>query len=266
MTTTPAGSLATTRGARLPDRADPLPLWAQVCADLRRRIEGGEFTAGFPGELTLTEEYEVSRHTIREALRVLRGEGVLRSHRGRPTIVEPTVYRQSLGTLSSLFDSVAAQGALPRSDVLRQATTVNASVAGELGLPADTEFVVVERLRFADDEPIAHDVSWLPASLARPILDRDLSRAALYAQLHEAGVIIDAGTERVTAERAPRHIVELLGLSPDDPVLLLERRATAQGHPAEWRETHVRADRFSLEARWNAVGATLTATAEGVAP
>ena len=38
------------------------------------------------GELTLTEEYEVSRHTIREALRVLRSEGVLRSQRGRPTV------------------------------------------------------------------------------------------------------------------------------------------------------------------------------------
>ena len=257
---------ATDSGPLLPDRASPLPLWAQVCADLRRRIDGGAFAAGFPGELTLTEEYEVSRHTIREALRVLRNEGVLRSHRGRPTVVEPTVYRQSLGTLSSLFDSVAAQGAMPRSTVLRLGTTVNASVAAELGLPDDTEFVVVERLRFADDEPIAHDVSWLPAALAAPILDRDLSRAALYAELHDMGVQIDAGSERVTAERAPRHIAGLLGLAPDDPVLLLERRATAQGRPAEWRETHVRADRFSLEAQWSSVGATLSATTEGVAP
>lgn len=80
------------------------------------------------------------------------------------------------------------------------------------------------------------------------------------------GVQIDAGSERVTAERAPRHIAGLLGLSPDDPVLLLERRATAQGRPAEWRETHVRADRFSLEAQWSSVGATLSATTEGVAP
>ncbi|MGA0065633.1 MAG: GntR family transcriptional regulator [Candidatus Nanopelagicales bacterium] len=251
-------------GARRPDRTDPLPLWAQVCADLRRRIESGEFTTAFPGELVLTEEYEVSRHTIREALRVLRGEGVLHSQRGKPTIIGPTVYRQSLGTLSSLFDSVAAQGATPRSDVLRLARTVNASVSDELGLPGDTELVVVERLRFADDQPIAHDVSWMPASLAAGLLDRDLSHAALYAELHHLGVVIDGGSERVTAERAPRHIASLLGLSADDPVLLLERRATAQGRPAEWRETHVRADRFSLEAQWTTSGSTLTAAVEGI--
>ena len=251
-------------GPLLPDRSDPLPLWAQVRADLRRRIESGAFVAGFPGELTLTEEYEVSRHTIREALRVLRSEGVLRSQRGRPTVVEPTIYRQSLGTLSSLFESVAAQGATPRSDVLRLATTVNASVSAELGLPGDTDLVVIERLRYADDQPIAHDVSWLPADIARPLLERDLSHAALYAELQGLGIAIDGGSERVTAERAPRHIAESLDLSPDDPVLLLERRATAQGRPVEWRETHVRADRFALEAAWTSHGSTLTAAVEGI--
>ena len=258
-------SSATAVGPRLPDRTDPLPLWAQVCADLRRRIEAGEFAAGFPGELSLTEEYEVSRHTIREALRVLRGEGVLRSQRGRPTVIEPTVYRQSLGTLSSLFESVAAQGATPRSDVLRLATTVNASVCGDLGIADDTELIVIERLRYADDQPIAHDVSWLPADIARPLLKRDLSHAALYAALQGMGIAIDGGSERVTAERAPRHIAELLDLPPDAPLLLLERRATAQGRPVEWRETHVRADRFSLEAQWSATGSTLTGAVEGIA-
>ncbi len=257
-------SADTSTGPRLPDRADPLPLWAQVCADLRRRIETGEFTAGFPGELSLTEEYEVSRHTIREALRVLRSEGVLRSQRGRPTVIEPTVYRQSLGTLSSLFESVAAQGATPRSDVLRIATTVNASVCADLGIADDTELVVIERLRYADDQPIAHDVSWLPADIARPLLARDLARAALYTELQALGIAIDGGSERVTAERAPRHIADLLDLPADAPLLLLERRATAQGRPVEWRETHVRADRFRLEAQWSATGSTLTGAVEGI--
>ena len=106
-------------------------------------------------------------------------------------------------------------------------------------------------------------MSWLPADIARPLLERDLSHAALYAELQSLGISIDGGSERVTAERAPRHIAESLGLSPDSPVLLLERRATAQGRPVEWRETHVRADRFALEAAWTTSGSTLTAAVEG---
>jgi GntR family transcriptional regulator len=54
-------------GALRPSRSSPVPLWSQVCEDLRRRIDSGEFSAGFPGELSLTEAYDVSRHTIREA-------------------------------------------------------------------------------------------------------------------------------------------------------------------------------------------------------
>ena len=48
----------------------------------------------------------------------------------------------------------------------------------DLLLPEATDLVVIERLRYADDQPIAHDVSWLPADIARPLLGRDLSRAA----------------------------------------------------------------------------------------
>ena len=48
------------------DRADPVPLWAQLEAELRRRIDAGEFSDGrFPTDLELTEGYEVSRHTVR---------------------------------------------------------------------------------------------------------------------------------------------------------------------------------------------------------
>lgn len=258
--TSPLGSLV---GPRRPDRTDPLPLWAQVCADLRRRIDAGEFATGFPGELTLTEEYEVSRHTVREALRVLRGEGVLRSHRGRATVVEPRRYRQSLGSLYSLFDSMAAQGVDQRSDVLRLARTVNATVAAYLELPPESELIVLERLRHADGEPLAHDTSWLPAALAAPLLDCDFSSAGLYAELHRAcGVDIDAGSERVSADSASRHIADALGVPAGSPVLLLERRASAAGRPAEWRETHVRADRFSLETAWTPTRSVLSAVAD----
>lgn len=62
----------------------------QLLTDLRRRLELGAFDDGFPGELALVEEYQVSRHTVREALRVLREEGVLVAARGRaPRLVGP---------------------------------------------------------------------------------------------------------------------------------------------------------------------------------
>ena len=245
------------------DRSSPLPLWAQVCDDLRRRIRAHEFAETFPGEMTLTEEYEVSRHTIREALRVLRDEGILSSHRGRPTRVEAPRYRQSLGTLYSLFDTMQAQGIEQLNRILRLGRTRNATIAEQLGVPANTEFVVLERLRCAAHEPLAHDVSWLPADLAEPLLASDFTTTGLYAELSRVcGVSIDSGRERITTMLPPRHIAAQLSMPPTMPVFRLERRATAQGRPAEWRETHVRGDHFSLETDWTPTSHVLTASAE----
>src|SRR6056297_2120399 len=92
METTPRVGSEPLAGPVLPDRSSPLPLWAQVSADIRRRVAEGAFGEGFPGEIALTEQYEVCRHTIREALRVLRDEGLLRSERGRGTTIEEGSY------------------------------------------------------------------------------------------------------------------------------------------------------------------------------
>lgn len=47
------------------------PLWAEVLADLRARLEGGEFDERFPTDRELISHYGVSRHTVREAVRGL---------------------------------------------------------------------------------------------------------------------------------------------------------------------------------------------------
>src|SRR5215813_9928508 len=62
----PPGSPAAHAPRQL-DRRSPLPLWAQLRADLRRRLDAGAFDDEFPGELALVADYGVSRHTVRSA-------------------------------------------------------------------------------------------------------------------------------------------------------------------------------------------------------
>jgi GntR family transcriptional regulator len=235
----------------VPDRSRPLPLWAQVCDDLRRRIAAGEFESGFPGELSLVDQYEVSRHTIREALRVLRGEGLVRSERGRSSRVEPTV-AQNLGSLYSLFHTLTEQGFTQRSVVRRQAVTSNATVAQRLSVQPDADLVVIERLRFADDTALALDTAWLPASLALPLIDVDFTHQGLYETLAKVCAIhVDSGREHIAAVPSPAHIAALLGLSPHSPTYHIERLTCAGDRAVEWRETFIRGDRFNLEVDWS---------------
>jgi GntR family transcriptional regulator len=250
-------SAVTTGTALRPDRSSPMPLWAQVSADLRRRCTSGDFDAGVPGELALCEEYDVSRHTVREALRALRDEGLISSGRGRGSVVRPG-FSQSLGAVYSLFASVESQGARQTSDVLRLETLVDADVAARLGLSPDSPLIVLERVRRADDEPLAHDTSYLPMTLAHPLLQTDFSHTALYDELRAIGVIVDSGREELAACVADTTTARLLEVPEGSPVLEIERVAMSSGRPVEFRRTQVRGDRFTLETNWTSGGTTMS--------
>ena len=126
--------------------------------------------------------------------------------------------------------------------------------------PLLLDLIVLERLRLANNEALAHDITWMPAAIAAPLLDIDFTSTGLYAELQRTcNVSMDAGHERITTLLAPRHIAQLLGITVKDPVFLIERRATAQGRPAIWRETHIRGDHFSLETDWSPTTSSTTA-------
>lgn len=239
-------------GPIAPSRIHPLPLWAQVSDDLRRRIGAREFEGGFPGEHDLTEQYGVSRHTIREALRVLRVEGLLKSERGRGTTVQDANYTQNLGTLYSLFNTIQSQGVEHINTVKRLALTVNPTVALELNVAPTSEFVVIERIRFAGGEPLAYDTAWLLAKFARPLLEADFVHGSVYGELRDrCGIEMDSGGEKICAQVATRQVASDLGLDTGAPVFALERVGASGNKVIEWRETFIRGDRFTLEVNFS---------------
>lgn len=71
------------------DEDSPEPLYLQVAAHVRGRIERGELTGRLLPETVMAARYGVSRRTVREALRKLQDEGLIRSWQGRGTFALP---------------------------------------------------------------------------------------------------------------------------------------------------------------------------------
>lgn len=235
------------------DRASPLPLWAQVQQDLLRRMRAGAFDERFPGELELVAQYQVSRHTVRDALRRLRDEGVLESGRGRGTWLGKPRIGQPLGAIYSLFRSVEARGLVQRSEVRALEVRVDADVAVRLNRGASTEFVYLERLRLADGEPLALDRAWLPRSLAGPLLEADFSHSGLYDELVSlTGTRLTGGSEVIKAVVPSPANRRLLHIRAGTAALAVQRLGCLRDEPVEWRETLIRGDRFSVIAEWSA--------------
>ncbi len=235
------------------DRQNPLPLWAQLEQDLKRRISAGAFDIRFPGEHELVEDYGVSRHTVREALRRLRVSGVLESSRGRGTWLSRAKIEQPLGALYSLFRSVEASGLEQRSKVRVLDVRTDEVIAARLDRPADTELVYLERLRLADGVPLALDRAWLPRSVAGPLLEADFSHSGLYDELAAlTGTRLTGGSEVITALVPDATVRELLAIPHGCAAMEVRRLGCLRNTPVEWRETVIRGDRFSVTAQWSA--------------
>jgi DNA-binding GntR family transcriptional regulator len=71
------------------DRSSGVPLYRQVADDLRRKIENGDLAPGaeLRPEARLADEYDVGREVIRDALAMLRSDGLIVTVRGKPSRV-----------------------------------------------------------------------------------------------------------------------------------------------------------------------------------
>src|ERR1700733_15025839 len=88
------GTKAATTGENARRQIRPQRAAELVAADIRTRILHGELDGGLPTEMILLEEFSVSRPTLREALRILETEGLVRTRRGKQggaVVSRPTV-------------------------------------------------------------------------------------------------------------------------------------------------------------------------------
>lgn len=227
------------------DRSSPLPLWAQVLADLRVRLAAGEFAQRFPTDNELVAHYGVSRQTVREAVRRLSDAGVVERERGRGTRVR--AFEQLGGRIESFYEQIERQGASQRSVVRAGGVVTDPVVAARLERPPDAPLVHIERLRLADEEPLALDRAWLPEDLAGDLLDADLSRTGIYVELlRTRGVEIESGTEQIRPVVPSAEERRALRLPRGEAAFSIERLARSGARPVEWRHSLVRGDRYTI--------------------
>ena len=232
-------------------RDSSAPLWEQIRDDVRRRLDAGEFAAGFPSDRDLVSHYRVSRHTVREALRELRDSGVLQRQRGRGSFVEPISLEQQIGPLYSLFRSIEDQGFRQDSEVLALDRVFNVEKAQRLQLDASEALFHLRRLRLVDGTPFAVDDIWMPAQLVKPLFEVDFRHTAVYAELGRLiGIQPARGWERIHPQQPDTQVRQLIGIDANQAVFFVERFTEHHDGPLEWRETVVRGDAFTFVTTW----------------
>ena len=231
------------------DRYSPVPMYYQVAQQLEHAIETGELAPGtrLDGELALANQLGVSRPTLRRAIEYLVDRGYLVRRRAVGTqVVHPKVRRPV--ELSSLYDDLAASRKEPRTKVL-SLETVPASdrVAHALGLEDGVEVLAMERLRYADGQPLAVMRNWLPVGLVDLDAER-LERAGLYQLMRAAGINLHLASQTIGARAASGAEARLLQAAKGEPLLTMERTTyNEHGLPVELGDHLYRASSYSFE-------------------
>lgn len=245
------------------DRNSDQPLWRQLQISLSQRIADGEFEDSFPTEHQLVDDYGVSRHTVREALRRIEAQGLVDRTPGRGTSVVAREFTQPLGSLYSLFQTLSSQGNSQSSKILVAESTVNSRVAPLIGLGPDEEILFIERLRMAGGEPIAIDRVWLPNEFAEALLTSDLEGSSIHNEISSHMQLMPIrGREVIKTVIPSEEEATQLKLPPGNAAFRIERSTVYLGGSLEWRESLVRGDRFAFSADWNTSGVPATAQLE----
>jgi len=231
------------------DRSSPVPLYFQVAQQIDRAITEGDLAPGdrLDNEISLAEQFGLSRPTMRRAIQELVDKGLLVRKRGVGTqVVHGQVTRPV--ELTSLFDDLTHHHQTPTTKVLiNEIIEAPDEVGARLSIAQGSPVLHLRRLRFAHGEALAIMENYLPEDLI-PLGEADLNTRGLYQLMRSRGVNIRVAKQRIGARTGTPEECTLLGERKGSPVLTMERAAhDDSGRPVEWGRHAYRASQYSFE-------------------
>jgi GntR family transcriptional regulator len=235
------------------ERSNPLPLYYQLKEALKQQIRSGHLAphSAIPSEPELVSSYHVSRATVRQALSELVHEGLLYRQHGKGTYVcEPRV-QQNVSELTSLSQELQKRGRRP-GGLLLVAELVRGSeyVRQLLGLADSEQAIRLERVRSADDLPIAHEIDYLPYPRAASVYERakELADGSLYTLMAYEGLSPSIAEQTLRADLPDARTSELLRIDASEPGMRLFSTLFDQtGLPIAYSESFFPGNRYDFQ-------------------
>lgn len=215
--------------------------------DYLRSLVTHELTVGdaIPSERLLCERFGVSRMTVRQAVDALVVEGLLEREQGRGTFVAPAKMDLQV-RLASFGEEMGRRGMVASSRVIAaEVVEATPDVADALDLLPGDPVHHLHRVRYADEEPMAIEQSWIPRLLVPGLFDGGPPES-VYGELRAAGLEPDWGEDTVAASEIDAQGAAMLGLRAGAAVLRVARRTFAGETACVYSRSAYRGDRYVL--------------------
>ncbi len=224
-------------------------LWRQLHAQLVNKLQQGVWAPGttLPSERDLAEQLGVSRITVKRSYDELRRTGWISSGSGRggSTVLSPVPKLQApLGQLKGFTQEMQELGKKASTRILLREVVRDRMIASVFGLPSNSPFLHLVRLRFGDDTPMTRENAWYDLSLAPAMVNWDGQGSAYDLLRLECGLALQNADQTVEAVLSTEEEARDFGLQEPLPCLLFKRhtRAGANQQLVEYVEGLFRGD------------------------
>lgn len=198
-------------------------------------------------ENQLSSKIGVSRVTVRNAIEELVNERILIKHHGKGT------YLNSFPSFSDFMNGIGFSHEVKRRNMIPSAKLLNLEITEptlqlrkELKLSENEKVVRVERVRFADNIPVAYESASFPYSILGDINEGEASNS-IYDYLEKKGYIFDYADQRVNATVADSSLSKLLDVPVGHPLIEMYVLAyTKEGLPFNAGTTYYQTNTFKL--------------------
>lgn len=203
------------------DKSNRLPYYYQLFNYLLNKITSGDLKEGeqLPNELVLCEKFNVSRTTVREALRELEIKGHIVRGRGQGTFVtKKPVESIALQRVTSIVDELKEKGIKTKARILAQdIITPDEIIQDKLGINKNAKVLFIERLMTADDVPLYVTKAYFPYDIFKKIDKKYLENLSFTKILQEHFKITITHRKRILEPDIPdKKTIEILEIKKNE--------------------------------------------------
>ena len=228
----------------------PLQLRDRILATIRE--DGLRPGDQVPPEAELAKRFQVGRSTVREAVKLLEGDGVIEVRHGVGSFVSAVAdlgSERPITQLEGVTEMMRHLGYPVENVVLKvEERAATDEERHTLGLPADAVVVALERLRVHERRPFVYSLNLFGRDLfkAASLDDIDWSQSLL-GMLDADGDPAITSVAEIHAVEAPERLRELAPELADEPWLMItETCVNATGRPILTARDYHRADVFAF--------------------
>lgn len=227
------------------DKKSYIPVYHQLKEEIKKKIDDNIWRAGdcISSERELSDQYKVSRMTVRQAIGELVSEGILERQKGRGTFVcKPKVKQMDIMS----FSEIANKNNLELKTKVKEFSIINTPDKYKKILN-DEKIYKIDRLRIVNKEIVANEIVFIPCNYFKNINER-LLEGSLFDLLKTNGYEIEYSDASIRGVVSDRKFKRIFNVENDIPILNMYSVFYTKDNKVLFIENSVyRSDKFTLE-------------------